>query len=173
MYNNHNMPSFIVKRIDTVSSVIGKISSYVLLITIAATVIEVAARYLFNAPTVWSYEVEMFTCGGLYVLVGAYCQLHKTHVSVDVFYQMWSKQVQRYMRMLVYFPLILIFSVAITYMGAEYALTSVKMAERSYTSWGPVVWPVKLLLPIGSFFLVLQAISDFLRDLFQLEGAGK
>ncbi|MFZ3046430.1 MAG: TRAP transporter small permease subunit, partial [Desulfatirhabdiaceae bacterium] len=73
------------------------------------------------------------------------------------------------LRMAVNFPLILIFSVALTYMGTEYAWTSIQMGERSYSSWAPLVWPVKMMLPIGSFLLVLQAISDFLRDLLMAE----
>ena len=160
----------VVNTIDTLSRVIGKAVSYIILVTIAATVIEVCARYVFSSPTVWAYEIEMFTCGVLYVLVGAYVQLDKSHVNVDIIYQTFGKKLQRFFRLTVNFPLILIFSASLTYMGADYALTSIQMWERSYTSWAPFVWPVKLMLPIGSFFLMLQAISDFLRDLFQMEG---
>ncbi|WP_024335746.1 TRAP transporter small permease subunit [Desulfotignum balticum] len=170
MGNTNRTIRSIIKTIDNLSRITGKAISYILLITILVTIIEVVSRYIFNNPTTWSYEVEMFTCGILYVIVGAYVQLEKTHVGVDLVSQLAGTKTQRILRLTVNFPLILIFSAGLTYMGAEYAWTSVKMWERSYTSWAPFIWPVKLMLPVGSFLLLLQAIADFLRDLFQVEG---
>jgi TRAP-type mannitol/chloroaromatic compound transport system permease small subunit len=160
----------LITVIEGVSEWTGRIVSYILLITVAATVIEVVARYFFNAPTMWSYEVEMFTCGALYVLVGAYCLLHKTHVNVDIISQQFSRKTKKILNLVVTFPLILIIAGALTYMGAEYAWTSIQMGERSYTSWSPIIWPVKITLPIGSLLLMFQAIADFLRELHDLGG---
>jgi TRAP-type mannitol/chloroaromatic compound transport system permease small subunit len=155
--------------IDSVSEWTGKISSYLLLITVAATVIEVVTRYFFNSPTDWSYEVETFTCGAVYVLVGAYCSLHKTHVCVDVLSQRFSRRTNRIIGMVVTFPLILILVGTLTYIGVNFAWTSVLMNERSYTSWAPILWPLKITLPIGSALLLFQATADFLR-LLQYQG---
>lgn len=144
--------------------------SYLLLITIAAATIEVVARYVFGSPTTWAFEVETFTCGILYVLVGAYVQKHRSHVCVDLVYERLSKRTQRLLRLWVHFPLAMVFAVALTYMGATYAWTSIQLWERSYTAWAPLIWPVKLMLPVGSLFLVVQLLSDFLRDLVVGEG---
>ncbi|HOO89431.1 MAG TPA: TRAP transporter small permease subunit [Syntrophales bacterium] len=160
----------LIAVIDGVSEWTGRIISYILLITVAATVIEVVARYIFNAPTVWSYEVEMFTCGALYVLVGAYCLLHRSHVSVDIVSQRFRPKTQKILNLVVVFPLILIFASALTYMGAKYAWTSIQMGERSYTSWAPILWPVKITLPIGSLLLIFQSVAEFLRELYSLGG---
>lgn len=160
----------IVKKIDFLSETVGKLISYILIITIAATVIEVVARYIFKSPTVWAYEVEMYTCGALYVLIGAYCQLKKSHVSVDLLYQLAGKKTRRILRLTINFPLILIFTGALAYMGGQFAWNSISIGERSYTAWAPYIWPVKLMLPVGCVLLMLQAVSDFLRDLFLWEG---
>ncbi|MBN2539350.1 MAG: TRAP transporter small permease subunit [Deltaproteobacteria bacterium] len=160
----------LITVIDGVSEWTGKIVSFILLITVAATVIEVVARYIFNSPTVWSYEVEMFTCGALYVLVGAYCLRHRSHVNVDIVSQRFSPKTQKILNLVVVFPLILILAGALTYMGVEYAWTSIQMGERSYTSWSPILWPVKITLPIGSALLIFQAIADFLREFHDLGG---
>ena len=158
-----------VKVIERISHVTGEATSYLLLITVLATLIEVVARYVFSAPTVWSYEVEMFTCGVLYVLVGAYNQSKRVHVNVDLAYRLMGPKLQRFLRLAVHFPLSIIFAGALTYMGAGYAWTSVGMMERSYTSWAPYVWPVKLALPIGALLLSLQLVADFLCDIYNLE----
>lgn len=163
----------VTAAIDALSDRVGKGVSYLLLITMAATAIEVVARYGFGNPTSWAFEIETFTCGILYVLVGAYVQRHRAHVGVDLVYQLLSRRAQRLLRLGVNFPLGLVFAAALTYMGATTAWTSVQLLERTYTAWAPPVWPVKLMLPVGGLLLVLQLISDFLRDLFLQEGDGE
>ena len=160
----------LISVIDGISEWSGRIISFVLLITVAATVIEVIARYFFNAPTTWSYEVEMFTCGAVFVFIGAYCLLHQSHVNVDLVSRRFSPKIRKMLSLIVVFPLILIVAGALTYMGFKYAWTSIQMNERSYTSWAPLLWPVKITLPIGSALLILQAVADFLRELYDLGG---
>jgi TRAP-type mannitol/chloroaromatic compound transport system permease small subunit len=86
---------------------------------------------------------------------------------------MLGVRTRRILRLVVHFPLILFFSATLTYMGAEYAWTSFRMWERSYSAWAPLVWPVKMMLPLGGLLLGLQAVSDFLRDLFQPGEGGR
>lgn len=160
--------SVVVSVIDGTSEWVGRAVGYLLLVTVTATVIEVVARYAFASPTVWSYEVEMFTCGALYVLVGAYCLLHKAHVSVDIVYQWFSPKTKKIINLAIVFPLIMIVAVTFTYVGTQYVWISIKLAERSYTSWSPILWPVKITLPIGSALLILQAIANFIRELYNI-----
>lgn len=159
--------------IDRINEWIGRIISYVLIITVSACMIEVLMRYVFNSPTKWSYEVEIFTCGTLYVLVGAYTLLHKKHVSVDLLYLKFSEKTKLIINLVIFFPLILIMAGGLAYIGFEYAFTSIAIRETSYTSWAPPIWPVKLMLPIGGVLLALQAIANFLRDLNKLGGGLK
>lgn len=42
--------------------------------------------------------------------------------------------------------------------------------ERSATAWRPYMWPVKLLMCIGIFLMLLQAISEFLKDIAKIRG---
>lgn len=163
-------PQQLITGIHGVSEWTGRITSYLMLITVAATVIEVVLRYFFNSPTIWSYEVETFTCGAVYVLVGAYCSLHKSHVKVDVLSQSFSRKTNRMIALVVTFPLILIMVGTLTYIGVNFAWTSILMNERSYTSWAPILWPLKITLPVGSLLLVLQAFADFLTELYDLGG---
>jgi TRAP-type mannitol/chloroaromatic compound transport system permease small subunit len=160
-------------KIDGINKWIGKAISAVILVTVAATVIEVIARYLFNAPTTWAYEVEMFTCGILYVFVGAYVLLHNGHVGVDMVYNRLSPKWQLRMNLIVTYPLILIMTLVLVYIGWDFAWTSFVMAERSYTSWAPLLWPIKISLPIGSALMVLQVISKIIRDVNQLKGSSQ
>jgi TRAP-type mannitol/chloroaromatic compound transport system permease small subunit len=37
--------------------------------------------------------------------------------------------------------------------------------ERSLTDWGPAYYPVKFMMPLGAFMLLLQGIVWFIRDI--------
>ena len=56
---------------------------------------EVVARYFFNAPTIWVFDVTYMLYGTIFMLGAAYA-LHKgAHIRTDFFFENWSNQDQR------------------------------------------------------------------------------
>ena len=56
----------------------------------AAVAYEVVARYLFNAPTIWSFDLTYMLYGALFMLGAAYA-LHKgAHIRTDFFWDNFS-----------------------------------------------------------------------------------
>ena len=45
-------------------------------------------------------------------------------------------------------------------------MQSYELGETSYTSWNPVIWPVKFTIPIALALLFLQAVAEWLSLLF-------
>jgi TRAP-type mannitol/chloroaromatic compound transport system permease small subunit len=41
--------------------------------------------------------------------------------------------------------------------------------ERSPTAWRPFMWPIKLLMCIGIFLMLLQAVLELLKDILKLQ----
>lgn len=165
------LPVRLAEKIDGINAWIGKMVSVIILVTMTATVIEVVARYIFNSPTTWAYELEMFTCGILYVFVGAYVLRINGHIGVDMIYNRLSPKWQLRLNLFVGYPLILVMTLVLVYIGWDFAWTSFVKAERSYTSWAPLLWPVKISLPIGSALMVLQVFSNIVRDVIKLKGS--
>ena len=57
---------------------------------VAAVAYEVFARYLFNAPTIWSFDLTYMLYGALFMLGAAYA-LHKgAHIRTDFFWDNFS-----------------------------------------------------------------------------------
>ena len=44
------------------------------------------------------------------------------------------------------------------------------MLERSSSAWHPYLWPVKVVMIIGITLMLLQCISEFLKDILRLKG---
>jgi TRAP-type mannitol/chloroaromatic compound transport system permease small subunit len=42
--------------------------------------------------------------------------------------------------------------------------------QKNYSSWAPVLWPVKVVMTIGIFLMLLQTIATFIRDVAAARG---
>ena len=45
------------------------------------------------------------------------------------------------------------------------ASESLMQLERSNSQWGPQIYPIKMVIPVATFFLLLQGLATFIRDL--------
>ena len=54
--------------------------------------------------------------------------------------------------------------------GPEGAKEMMGFMERSPTAWRPVLWPIKLIMCLGVFLMLLQAVSELFKDILILKG---
>ncbi len=72
--------------IDKIIMFFGKIASYLMPILAFIIAYEVFSRYVFDAPTIWAYDVSLFLFSYIAALGGAYAQQKKAHINVDILY---------------------------------------------------------------------------------------
>ena len=83
--------SLVLRAIERVSGASGHFTAWLVTPLILATVYDVGARYLFNAPTQWAYEVGYMMMGAHALLGMAYTLREGGHVRIDAFSQMFSQ----------------------------------------------------------------------------------
>ena len=65
----------------------------------------------------------------------------------------------------------LIFYLGVLLYGAiDSTSYSLQYGERSSTAWRPYLWPIKIIMCFGIFLMLLQAISEFFKDILRLRG---
>mgnify|MGYP000710496183 CR=1 FL=1 len=156
----------IVERLDWISLWSGRIVGWLIVPMVMSLVYEVVARYAFNAPTIWAYDMTFMTYGAFFMLGSAYTLQRGSHIRTDTFYGGWSPRTQGIVDtvcyLLVYFPPLLIF----LYVTWDFFLVSWGRGERSVTSpWMPVIYPLKLVLPAACVLLLIQGTSELLRSI--------
>ena len=82
----------ITGTIDRLSEIVAHFTKYLILALIFVLIYEVAARYMFNRPTVWALETSMMVFGSIGALCWGYTLKIGGHVRVDVFYTMLSRK---------------------------------------------------------------------------------
>lgn len=159
--------------VDGLSSMVGKTFAWSILILTLAICYEVAARYIFLAPTDWAYDVSYMLYGTLFMMAGAYTLARNGHVRGDFMYRNWAPATQAKIDLVLYilffFPGIL----ALIYAGWKFFHLSYIIGERSSASPnGPIIWPFKAIIPITGVLMLLQGVVEVIRCIICIrEGA--
>lgn len=152
------------KLLDWISDRSGLFVSLWSVMAVFAYTYEVAARYLFNMPTIWVHESSFLLFGMQYMMAGAYGLLHGSHVRVDVLYTKLSQRRQAALSVITsVFFFIFIFAM----MGTAYRFffESLAQDERSVETWQVQYWPVKGMMLLGACLILLAGISRLIKDI--------
>ena len=143
----------------------GKIISFLIYPIMLVLVYEVGMRYLFTKPTIWAHETSCMLYGAHFMLGGAYALRHGAFVNVGVFYDRFSKRTKAIIDLITW-TMFYIFVGVLLWESVPWALTSLSLHEYSESTWGPPIWPVKLTIPFGSFFMLLQGMTKTIKDAY-------
>jgi TRAP-type mannitol/chloroaromatic compound transport system permease small subunit len=113
--------------------------------------------------------LAQFFMAAYYLLGGGYSMILDGHVRMDLLYGRWSARRQALAD--VFTGLLLIFYMVYLFTGgisaSKYAL---KYGQVNYTPWGPPLSPIKVIMTIGIFLMLLQVIATFFKDLAKARG---
>ncbi len=158
----------IMKFINFLTTITAKAVSYACLLLILALCYEVIARYVFGAPTTWSFDATYFLCSIAMVLTLAYTWQQNAHVSVDMILAKFSIKVQALLNVI--FLLIIFFLTWILIIGAMFphVIESWRILERSSIGYMPPIYPYKTWILAGTILMTLQGVNVFIKELYRL-----
>lgn len=154
---------------DLVSRVVGKFAMYLVFVMMGILLFSSISRTIFDVPHIWAVEMAQFTMAAYYMLGGAFSMLMGAHVRMDVFYGNWSPKTKAWVDVFTVFCLIF-YLVVLLAGGISSTAYSLEYGQRNYSSWGPPVAPIKIIMIIGIFLMLLQSIATFFKDLAVIRG---
>jgi TRAP-type mannitol/chloroaromatic compound transport system permease small subunit len=150
--------------VDEISTWVGKIFAWCILILTLTTSYEVFSRYMFGAPTTWAFDASYILYGTLFMLAGPYALARNAHVRGDFLYRQWSPRRQAWMDLILYVLFFFPGMLAFIYAGYDFAKMSWIMNEHSAASPdGPPVYHFKALIPIVGVLMVMQGAVEAIR----------
>ena len=156
-----------VRVIDKFTDITGTWIAWLNVPLVLAVTWEVAARYLFNAPTIWSFDVTYMLYGTIFMLGAAYALLKGAHIRTDFFFERWSIRTKAIIDSTAYlvffFPAIITFLV-VSWAEGFYAFQIGETSEQ--TPWRPILWPFKLVVPLTCLLLLVQGISETIKSVY-------
>jgi len=159
------MFSKISRGIDAFTTKQGEVTSMLIIPLLVVVLYEVLMRYGLNKPTTWGFEVTAFLYGMHYMFGVSYTDVKNGHVRVDIFTSLAPKKVQAMISALTTLVLFLPVMICMTIWSGKFAWYSIQGLERNSTSWAPVIYPYKSIMALCFLFLLLQGISNLIKDL--------
>ncbi len=158
--------------IDRLSEWSGKVVSYLVVLMMVTLLYEIVVRTALGDPTLWGYETAGMLFGAYCVIAGAYTHRYDGHVRMDVIYGAWGTRTKAIADTITSF-LTLLFLASFLWLSIKNSLESWRVLEYSGSAWGPPVYPLKTIITIGVFLLLLQGIVNFIRNLLTAARGGE
>lgn len=160
------MLATLCRGVDAVSAALSKLSELVVLVLVASMIYEVAARYLFRAPTIWAFDLAYMCTGALFILGSAQALRDDAHVRIDFLVERLPARVRRIIDGLAFLFLLAPIAGGLTWVGLGKAWTAFVTGEvETVSPWAPLMWPFYTLLALGLASLTLQLAVEGIRAL--------
>lgn len=150
-------------RIDALNEGVGWLLGPVIIFVSLAILYEVISRGMFSIATLWVNEGTVYASAAVYLLAGGYAALHRRHVRIDAIFGYLSERAIRRLDFIA-LPFLVGYALTLVIVGGDMALTSFMQGETTGTPWSPPVWPLKACIPLAGVLLLLQTLSNTLRD---------
>jgi len=160
-----------VNLIERITTNIGIIAALTLVPLILTTTYEVLARYIFDAPTIWAYEVGYMLTGTHFLLGMAYTLQQGQFIRIDIFSQDMSVKTRAFIDLCAY-SVILPLMMWLTYGLTAYLISGFIKNERTgQSAMNMAVWPFRVVFLIAFTLLALQVYAEFMKSLEKYKAA--
>jgi len=158
-----NVQSFL-HTIDGISTWVGKVFAWLIVVLMTVVCVEVFKRYILNAPTAWIFDLDNMLYGTLFMMCGAYTLAQNAHVRGDFLYSSMRPRMQAGLDIVLYVVFFIPGIAALIYSGYVFAGESWTIGEHStVTANGPPVYQFKAMIPLAGAMVMLQGIAEIMR----------
>lgn len=178
-----------IRVADAVNYRLGRVAMYGIFALMGVLLWSSISKTFF-VPTLWTLEMAQFIMVGYYILGGPYSLQLGSNVRMDLLYGSWS--IRRKAWFDLFTVMLLIFYLCVLLYGAisstAYSLgywqdapisylfgvltgsEEIGRLEKSSSAWRPYMWPIKGVMILGFFLMILQCLSELCKDVLRLKG---
>ncbi|SNS67990.1 TRAP transporter small permease subunit [Antarctobacter heliothermus] len=158
-----------VRVVDSMNRRIGRVMMYGIFVMMGILLWSSISKTFF-LPSLWTLEMAQFAMVAYYMLGGPYSIQMGSNVRMDLMYGEWSDRRKAQIDAMTVLFLI-VYLVFLLWGGWESLMYSLKYGgERSSSVWRPYMWPIKSIMVLAIFLMLLQAISEFFKDILRIQG---
>jgi TRAP-type mannitol/chloroaromatic compound transport system permease small subunit len=153
-----------VRTVDRVNYFVGRVAMYLFLAMAAVLLYATISRVVAKVPVNWAIEMSQFLLSAYYLLGGAYAVQLNGHVRMDLLYNNLSPR-NRALTDAITILFVLFYLIVLLAGGISSTNYAIVYQQTNYSSWAPVLWPIKMVMTVGVLLMLLQLVATFIRDL--------
>jgi TRAP-type mannitol/chloroaromatic compound transport system permease small subunit len=162
----------ISRSIDRTNEAVGKATIWLILIVVLISAGNAVFRYTFDWSSNALLEVQWYLFSAIFLLCAAYVLKKNEHIRIDVIAGRLSERAQNWIDVFGIVAFLLPMVIMTMTLSWPVFLNAWHTGEMSANPGGLIRWPVRLLMPVGFFLLLLQGLSELVKRIAFLTGKG-
>lgn len=166
------MPTLLrfARAVDRLNASIGQQVCWLVLAAVLISSCNALVRKFFNISSNAFLELQWYLFSGVFLLAGAHALARNAHVRIDVLSSRLSAKGKAWVDVigLVFFLTPMCVIVIVT--SWPVFVESWQTGEVSNNAGGLILWPARLLVPVGFTLLLLQGFSELIKRMAELRG---
>ena len=158
------------RLIDALTERVGRAAYWLVLAAVLISAGNAMVRYAFNVSSNAWLEVQWYLFSAVFLLCAGYTLLHNQHVRIDVVTARFSPRVRAWIDVFGTLAFLMPMAVLILWLSWPVFVSSFRSMEVSTNTGGLIVWPARLMVPIGFALLILQGFSELIKRVAFLRG---
>lgn len=161
---------WISRAIDAVNTRIGRWCAWLVVAAILISAANATVRKVFDTSSNAWLELQWYLFSCVFLLCASWTLIVNEHIRIDIINNQLPKRAQNWIDVVGHALFLLPFTIVIVWTGWPFFLASWRVNEVSGSAGGLLVWPIKLLVPVAFFLLLLQAISELIKRVAVMMG---
>jgi TRAP-type mannitol/chloroaromatic compound transport system permease small subunit len=160
------------RAMDALNERIGHAIYWLVLVAVLVSAVNAVVRKTFNVSSNSFLELQWYLFSAIFLFCAAYTLLKNQHVRIDVIAGRMSKRAQAWIDVFGTVFFLLPMAIMIMYLSWPVFVQAFQRNEVSTNAGGLIIWPARLMVPIGFLLLVLQGLSELIKRIAFLTGHG-
>ena len=158
------------RLIDRLSERIGHTIYWLVLVAVLISAANAVVRKAFNYSSNSFLEIQWYLFSMIFLFCAGYTLKHNDHVRIDIITGRLSARARAGID--IFGTLFFLFPMAALIMWLSWPVfvDAYTRNEVSTNAGGLVIWPARLMVPIGFFLLLLQGVSELIKRIAFLRG---
>ena len=160
------------RAIDALNDRVGRTVTWLVLAAVVISAANAIVRKAFDMSSNAFLEVQWYLFSAVFLLCSAWTLQRNEHIRIDVINGRFTRRTQTWIDVFgtVFFLLPMV--CLILYESLPWFLRAFESGEISSSAGGLILWPAKILVPVGFVLLLLQGLSELVKRIAFLRGQG-
>ena len=158
------------RAIDAITERVGRFVYWLVLIVVLISASNAIVRKLFNYSSNAYLEIQWYLFSVIFLFGAGYTLLRNEHVRIDIISGRLSARAQNWIDVVGIVLFLWPMSFVIMWMSWPLFVDSLARHEVSSNAGGLLIWPARLMMPIGFALLIMQSVSELIKRIAFLRG---
>jgi TRAP-type mannitol/chloroaromatic compound transport system permease small subunit len=158
------------RAIDAATDRFGHVIYWLILVTVLISAANATVRKAFNYSSNAFLEIQWYLFSAIFLFLAGYTLMHNEHVRIDIVTGRMSARARAWIDIVGTILFLLPMAFLIMWLSWPIFVDTWQRHEVSTNAGGLIIWPARLLVPIGFFLLIVQACSELIKRFAFLRG---